>query len=226
MARIHTVTECDDEELARRIRPRDDVLVLEAESAHHELDDATRVSFEGTEGPFRQYRRELVVRPADDPRRHVVEQTVEFRPAIPYWSPLFIPLLKRVLRKGPAPGTTPWWATPDRLTPRHATVVSAMAVFNVVAGVFYGLLTQVLTFASADIGDGTRTEQTDLLAVARLGVVVTMAAMIVADRLGRRRVALMSLTTAGVLTVITALSPTLWAIGALQLVSRNLAVAG
>ena len=84
----------------------------------------------------------------------------------------------------------------------------------------------MLTFISADLGDGSHTEQTTLLAAARLGVVVTVVAMVFADRRGRRRVALWSFAAAGVLTVATAAAPSLWAVGALQLVARNLAVAG
>ncbi|HLU40958.1 MAG TPA: MFS transporter [Microthrixaceae bacterium] len=232
MARIHTVGECDADELARRLVPRDDVLVLEREVAC--AGDGPRegtpgpcgsATFEAEHGPFRRYERTLDWSPGTDGRLRV-EQVVEFVPAIPYWSPLFVPLLKRVLPRGPAPGTTPWWSTPDRLSPRQSTAVAAMAACNLVAGLLYGLLTQVLTFISADLGDGSRTEQTTLLAAARLGVVVTVVAMVFADRRGRRRVALWSFAAAGVLTVATAAAPSLWAVGALQLVARNLAVAG
>jgi MFS family permease len=242
MATIHTVFECDDDALAHRLAPRDDALVLE-----ERLDDGDRhdgadphegpdrhgdplpaegsAAFEATHGPFRRYRRTLTWTTAATGSTRA-EQRIEFEPAIPYWSRLYLPLLRRALPDGPPPGTTPWWSTPDRLSARQATVVSAMALLNLTAGLIYGLLTQVLTFIAADLGEGTRSEQTTLLAAARLGVVVTMVAMIVADRKGRRRVAIWSLAAAGVLTVITAVSPSLWVVGALQLVSRNLAIAG
>src|SRR5690606_30363740 len=116
MARIHTVGECDADELARRLVPRDDVLVLEREVAC--AGDGPRegtpgpcgsATFEAEHGPFRRYERTLDWSPGTDGRLRV-EQVVEFVPAIPYWSPLFVPLLKRVLPRGPAPGTTPWWS--------------------------------------------------------------------------------------------------------------------
>ncbi|MEX0767848.1 MAG: MFS transporter, partial [Microthrixaceae bacterium] len=47
-----------------------------------------------------------------------------------------------------------------------------------------------------------------------------------ADRLGRRKVALASFLVAATLTVLTAAAPSLWAVGALQFFSRNLAIAG
>lgn len=242
MARIHTVSESDCEQLAARLKPRDDVVVLErrtsdvgpageeaAPSNCGTIPGCGAVEFEAAEGPFRRYRRTVTWTPLDGTSptaRCRVEQTVEFSPAIPYWSGLFTPLLRRTLVDGPTPGTTPWWSTPDRLSPRQSTVIAAMAMFNLVAGLTYGLLTQVLTFVAADLGDGGRSEQTTVLAVARLGVVVTMVAMVLADRVGRRRIAIWSFAAAGVLTVLTAAAPSLWFVGALQLLSRNLAIAG
>lgn len=221
MALVHTVMECSAEELARRCAPRDDAIVLEQRV---EFGDDSAV-FESSEGPWHHYRRTLRWTPSAEDT-HRVDQHVEFRLAVPYWSALYAIPIRRALVDGPAPGTTPWWCTPNRLSPRQSTVVAAMAVFNLIAGLLYGLLTQVLTFVAADLGDGTRSEQTSLLAVARTGVVITLVAMVVADRRGRRTVAIWSFVVAGVLTIATAFSPTLWALGAVQLVSRNLAIAG
>lgn len=229
MPRTLLATECDAHELERLVAARDDVLVLEERTGAGEppCAGAGGARFEATEGPFRRYVRTVEWSPsAGTPGRFRVTQRVDFALAIPYWAPLFSPLFRRALRHGPTPGTTPWWATPDRLSPREATTVAAMALFNLTAGLIYGLLTQVLTFVAADLGDGTRSEQTTLLAVARLGVVVTIVAMVLADRHGRRRIAIWSFGVAGVLTVLTAASPSMWALGALQMVSRNLAIAG
>jgi MFS family permease len=223
MPRIHTVIEADATELARRVEPRDDVLVREAV-----LDrDHDHVELGVEAGPFLDYRRSVRWSPAPDaPDRFVVDERAEFRLAIPYWAPLFVPLVRRAVRDGIPRGTRPWWSTPDRLSPAQATTVATMALFNLVAGVLYGLLTQVLTFVSADLGDGRAGQQTALLSVVRIGVVITMAAMFLADRRGRRRVAIVSFTTAALLTVAGAFSPSWWAFGALQFVARNLAIAG
>lgn len=235
MARIHHVEQLDDVELARLVAPRDDVLVLErpvtAEGAGSIGSDVPHLPAEGNveltaeHGPFTSYRRRVSWQRGTSGRREVTQE-VEFRLAIPYWAPLYAPVVRRALRRGVRPGTTPWWSTPDRLSARQSTVVATMCLFNLVAGLLYGLLTQVLTFVAADLGDGSRSEQTSLLAVARLGVVVTVLAMVVADRKGRRRVAIWTFSAAGVLTVLTALAPSYWTVGGLQLVSRNLAIAG
>lgn len=238
MARIHHVEQLDDAGLARLVSARDDVLVLERTVAAHDAgssgpsapDDAVlpvegAVELTAEHGPFTDYRRRVTWQ-RTSPGHHEVTQEVEFHLAIPYWAPLYAPVVRRALRRGVRPGTTPWWSTPDRLSPRQSTVVAAMCLFNLIAGLLYGLLTQVLTFVAADLGDGSRSEQTSLLAVARLGVVVTVVAMVIADRKGRRKVAIWTFASAGVLTVVTALSPTFWTVGVLQMVSRNLAIAG
>jgi hypothetical protein len=221
MPRIHTVIEGDHHELARRVEPRDDAIVAERAGSvgdHH-------VELEAIAGPFSSYRRRVSWSAAADERVRI-SQEVEYRLAIPYWSRLYDPLVRRAVRNGVPPGTRPWWTTPDRLSPAQSTMVAAMAMFNLVAGLLYGLLTQVLTFVSADLGDGSAGQQTALLSVVRIGVVITMAAMFLADRKGRRRIEIVSFTAAALLTVLGAAAPTWWVFGALQFVARNLAIAG
>ena len=224
MGTVRTVEVCDGETLVAVLRPRDDVLV--AESAGPEVvRPSDRTRFDATDGPFANYRRTVAWTTREDGSVEVV-QDVEFRLAIPYWARLYDPLVRRAVRKGVPRGTRPWWTTPDRLSPAQSTMVAAMAMFNLVAGLLYGLLTQVLTFIAADLGDGSRAQQTDVLSAVRLGVVVTVVVMLFADRRGRRRIALWSFAIAAVLTVVTAAAPSLWAVAGLQLVARNLAIAG
>ncbi|MHB1140073.1 MAG: MFS transporter, partial [Microthrixaceae bacterium] len=153
-------------------------------------------------------------------------QDIDYRLAIPYWSWLYALPVRRTLPDGLPGGRRPWWSTPDRLSPTQATMVAAVTVFNMVGGLLYGLLTQVLTFVAADLGDGSRSQQTTLLAVVRVGVVVTIVVMVLADRVGRRRMGIAAFVGSAVLTLVTALAPSWWAVGALQFVSRNLAIAG
>lgn len=252
MARIHTVSNRDEASLIRQMRPRNDVMVAEAietggaeRAADREADhDAApteplpatgSVELVGTEGPFHRYRRSLrwsrtdpddadSAAGADSGFR--VEQTIDYELAIPYWGWLYALPVRRTLPGGLPGGRRPWWSTPDRLSPRQSTLVAAVTLFNLVGGLLYGLLTQVLTFIAADLGDGSTSEQTTLLAVVRIGIVVTMVAMTLADRVGRRRIAIWSFMVSAGLTLVTALAPTLFAVGALQFVSRNLAIAG
>ena len=203
--------------------PRDDVLV--AEAVAHEADGSVELT--ATQGPYRSYRR--IVRwstngPAAGKVR--VDQTIDYSLAVPYWAWLYRYPIRRTARTGLTPGTRPWWSTPDRLTPAQSTTVAAMCTFNMVAGVLYGLLTQILTFVSADLGDGSAGQQTTMLSVVRLGVVITIAAMAFADRRGRRTVAIWCFVVAGLLTLAGAVAPTWEVFGALQFVARNLAIAG
>jgi MFS family permease len=238
MTTIHTVSRCDGEELQRRLQPRDDVLIAEqldgdgaaAAAEHERLPDEGRVELEGVHGPFRRYRRTVAWRRAtghsDAAGDYECDQTIDYRLAIPYWGLLFALPVRRTLPNGLAPGRRPWWSTPDRLSAPQATMVAAVTLFNMIGGLLYGLLTQVLTFIAADLGDGSSSQQTTLLAVVRVGIVLTMGVMVLADRVGRRRIALAAFGGSALLTLVTALSPTLWLVGALQFVSRNLAIAG
>lgn len=235
MATIHTVSHCDEPELIERIRPRDDVLVAEQLVDATDETDGTaatgatlpttgRVELVGVDGPFRRYTRTLDWR--HEPGGYEVRQRIDYRLAIPYWGLIFALPVRRTLPLGLANDRRPWWSTPDRLSAQQSTMVAAVTLFNLVGGLLYGLLTQVLTFIAADLGDGSSSEQTTLLAVVRIGIVLTMGVMFLADRVGRRRVAVVSFVTSAALTLVTALAPSLWAVGALQFVSRNLAIAG
>ena len=237
MSTVRTSSVCGDDQLRAMLGPRDDALVLETPAddaevplsgVHPRRPDASqptgRAEFDCAHGPFAHYRRS--VRWSRDGASTHVDQIVEYRLAIPYWSRLYDPLVRRSLPRGIRPGARPWWTTPDRLSAGQSTMVASMAMFNLVAGLLYGLLTQVLTFIAADLGDGSRSQQTAVLSAVRLGVVVTVVVMLFADRRGRRRIAVWSFAAAAVLTVLTALAPTLWTVAALQLVARNLAIAG
>jgi MFS family permease len=236
MPRVHRHDEGDVEHLEQLLSPRDDVLVAERRVDPAIPEDASdvaagpgpqgRVEFEWAAGPFRRYHRAVRWSPAGAPGRIDIDQEFSYSLAIPYWSRLYEPVVRRALRNGIPAGVRPWWSTPDRLSPQQSTMVAAVTLFNLVAGLLYGLLTQVLTFVAADLGDGSAGQQATMLAVVRVGVVLTVLAMLLADRRGRRRIALWSFVIAAVLTLATAASPTWWLFGALQLVARNLAIAG
>ena len=222
---IHAEFDTDTAGLAERLRPRDDVLVLEAEVVDGTVGIDRRREFECAHGPFSRYRRTVEWSTAADDAVHLT-QTVEWTLAFPYWRWLYVPVMGRALRDGIPHGVHPWWMFPDRLSARQATVVATMAAFSVVAGLLYALLTQVLTFADADIGNGSSGQQAAVFAIVRVGVVVTMVAMVLADRVGRRRIAIWSFAVATALTIATAAAPGLGVLTALQLLSRNLAIAG
>lgn len=220
------------EHLAGRLAPRDDLAVLEVP-----LDEdpvvATpgegsacegRLAFGAADGPWSHYRRSIRWHRVGD--ELVVSQDVEWRLAFPYWRWLYRPLIGRALVDGIPRSARPWWLFPDRLSVSQARTVATMALFSLVSGLLYGQLTQVLTFASADIGDGSSGEQALIFALVRIGALLTAFVMIQADRFGRRRVALWAFGLAIVTSVLTAAVPSLGALTLLQALSRNLAVAG
>jgi MFS family permease len=218
------------ERLQERLRPRDDLLVRErpVEDAPAGPSSSPGSSgsrtFEAEHGPFTRYERRVEWRTDGDDV--VMSQRVDWRLAIPYWGWLYSPFVRRALHDGIAPGRRPWWLFPDRLSVRQARAVATMALFSLVAGLLYGQLTQVLTFASADIGDGTSGQQAAIFAFARIGAVLTAFMMFQADRFGRRRIALWAFGIAVALSAATALVPGLAALTVLQAIARNLAVAG
>jgi MFS family permease len=218
--------ELSGSQLLQQIAPRDDRLVLETTAEVGTPPDAAtegRVELTAVEGPFHEYRRVVEWERLPD-GRYRVRQRASFRPAMSVFGPLYIPLIRRALRTPPRQGWHPWWTMPDRLDARQSTVVAVMCLFHVVGGMLYGFLTNVLTFASADLGDGSAGEQSLVFVVTRFGAVLTLVVMASADRIGRRRVAVWSAAAAGVITVLSALSPTLWVLAGLQTLSRNLAI--
>ena len=86
------------------------------------------------------------------------------------------------------------------------------------------VLSQTLTFAADEFGHGN-TAQGIVLAVVRVGVLVALASVALADRHGRRRLLLAAGIASCVVTAVGALSPGLWFLGATQLLARGLSTA-
>jgi MFS family permease len=219
-------------ELELRLVPRDDVIVLEGlvedspprpQRSGTTIDPAGRSDYDALEGPFRHYRRTVEWRQGSEDR-YLVRQQVSFRPAMSVFGLLYTPLIRMSLRRPATRGRHPWWAMPDRLNAHQSTVIAVMCLFHVVGGMLYGFLTNVLTFASADLGNGSPGEQSLVFVVTRIGAVITLVVMAAADRVGRRRVAVWSAGLAAMLTVLSALAPSLWMLAGLQTLSRNLAI--
>lgn len=204
----------DGAALERLLRPRDDVV---AEAA------AGEGSFTAREGPVTRYERRVeVLGPDGDGVR--VRETFRFRLAVPYWRPLLTIAFRQALRHPPAAGRQPWWAPPGRLDARAATVLSALCLLSVVVGFLGTLLTQTLTFAAQEFGADGRAQGTVLAAV-RVGVVVSLAAMAVADRRGRRPVLIATVGASCLLAATGALAPSLFWLGTSQTLARGCSIA-
>ena len=206
-----TVHEVDDTGLAELRAARDDLVQEE----HRGSDRFTLAH-----GPFTCWERTLRVEPvADDTgsELHRVVETIDYRAAVGVWRPLFAWPLRRAVKRR----RTPWWAPPDRLDARAATVLSLLACIQVVDGYLGTVITQTITFA-ADEFDRGDTAQGVTLATVRLGIIVALAVVALADRRGRRRLLMATALLAVAVTALGALSPGLWFLGGTQLVGRGL----
>jgi MFS family permease len=166
-------------------------------------------AFTAAAGPVSGYRREVVVHrlPAD---RYEVSSVVRFGVAVPYFGPLFVPALRRALRRVPTTaGHQPWWAPPDPLDERAAGILGVLAAVSVVAGYLGTLLTQTITYASDDFDVVGDRAQGNALATVRVGIALALVLVAVADRKGRRAVLLLAAAGGCVLAATGALTPSL-----------------
>ena len=150
-------------------------------------------------------------------------ETTSYRLAVPVWAWLFHFPVRTALRRRQA-SYGYWWAPPDRLDARCSTVLGLLCTVQVVDGYLGTVLTQTLTFAADEFGHGN-TAQGNVLAAVRVGVLLALATVALADRHGRRRLLLASGIASCVITAAGALSPGLWFLGATQLVARGLSTA-
>ena len=216
--------EVDDAGLAA-LRTPGDGLVLEA------VDGPDR--FTCAEGPFEAYERTLDVAPAGD-GRHAVTETVRWTLAIPIWGGLFRPVVSRLLRRTeappPPPGpdeprpSAPWWSPPDRLDARAAQVLSRLCGLSLLAGYLGTVITQTITYAADEFG-ATKSGQGTTLAAVRVGVLLSLVLMGLADRHGRKRLLTWCAVGGAVTAAMGALSPNLAVLGTTQTFSRAFSTA-
>ena len=214
---VVVVHEVDERGLADLRSPRDDLV----RERGLEPASGSAKRFGLAHGPFHAWVRTLVVAPSDpatpDGRLSRVVETIEYRAAVGIWRPLFALPLRHAVRTR----KVPWWAPPDRLDARASRVLSLLACIQVVDGYLGTVITQTITFASDEF-HRSDTAQGVTLAVVRLGIVVALAVVALADRSGRRRLLMAAAVLAVATTALGALSPGLWFLGGTQLVARGL----
>ncbi|MBA2437322.1 MAG: MFS transporter [Acidimicrobiia bacterium] len=219
MTRVVTRVEGAAEDVEPWLEPRHD-LVGEAPA---ETTDGTLL-FVATHGPVERYRRRVTCEPLAGGHL-AVTSTTEFRLAIPYFGWLFaLPVRHALGRLRPA-GHQPWWAPPERLDARAASVLGVLAAASVVAGYLGTLLSQTITFAATEFGLVGARAQGNALAAVRLGVLVALVLVTLADRRGRRPVLLACAFGGCAMSLVGALAPSLAALSASQLLARAFATA-
>jgi MFS family permease len=215
MARVSTTYDVDDAGLAEVLSPRDDTV------AEAVIDDRT---FGLDHGPFDEYERSVEVVPLGG-GQHRVHETTTFRLAIPYFAPLFTGLYKHALKRSSGTrGHYPWWAPPDRLDARSSRVLALLCMLSIITGYLGSLISQTLTFAADEFDVGTDS-QGEVLAAVRLGAVLTLGIIALADRRGRRIVLVVGSIVGCVTAALGALAPNLFLLGTTQTFSRACALA-
>lgn len=205
MPRLTRLWTAEAAEAAGIRRPRADVVVEE---------QAGDGRFVATRGPFDGYERTVSDR--DD---GTVEEVVRYRLARGYLTVPFAWLYRAALRR-PGRPAPPWWAPPEVIDGRAAGTIGALCVIAVVVGYLGTLLTQTITFTADELG-ASDTAQGVVLAVVRVGVLVSVVLTGLADRQGRRRVLLWTASVGCVAAAAGALAPNLVGIGASQLAVRT-----
>jgi MFS family permease len=214
MARTLVTTTTDPAQAAVLLAPRDDLVRERVVGPGR---------FACAEGPFRQYERTTSSEEHDDGTVTVQEQT-DFRLALPVWTFLFTPLLRRALRERWEDGRTPWWAPPDRLDARQSTVLGLLCLFVIVSGYLGTVITQTLTFAADEFGS-SKADQGNVLSAVRVGVLVSLVVAAVADRRGRRLLLIAAALLGCVLTATGAFAPSLVWLGVSQTFARAMSTA-
>ena len=195
--------------------PRDDLMVLEEMTADGTLRDV--------EGAWTHWSRNVTISSRPDDDQVELTERIDFAPAIPVFGPVFAVLIASTLRKGPlSHGRVPWWSPPARMDPESIAALTSACLIGICAGFLSTVVTRVLTFAADDFGATSTGAQSTALAVIRSGVVLTLIIVALADRRGRRRLALASLWLAAGACALTALSPGLGAFTGAQVITRNL----
>ena len=167
---------------------------------------------------------------SQDQRRYTAEdglweltETIDYRLAVPAWGWLFYWPVRRALLNRQETHRY-WWAPPDRLDARCSTILALLCTIQVVDGYLGTVLTQTITFAADEFGHDN-TAQGIVLAAVRVGVLIALVTVALADRHGRRRLLLAAGIGSCAFTVLGALSPGLWFLGGSQLVARGLSTA-
>lgn len=200
----------DDAELARLRTPRTDLL-------RERSDGPDRFGIE--QGPFEHYRRVLEVTGRDD-GRHDVVQHIDYQLAVRYWRWLLhVPVRLRLDRPARA---RPWWAPPDALDARGAVALSTLTVVAVIGGYLSTLIGQTMTFAAEEFGSSERVQGVALAAV-RIGALIALAMVTLADRRGRRLVVVAACGLGIVASATGALAPSLATLTLTQIVGRSFA---
>jgi len=179
--------------------------------------------FRSAAGPIRSYRRAVEAVTAG-PGLSRVTQTVEYHRTIPLLGWLVaLPLRAELGRIAPI-DKPPWWGPPDVLDTNAWAAISALLTLAAALGYLGTLLTQTVTYSAKEFHAGTGAEGV-ALAVVRADIVISLGLVALADRHGRRVIALGAAAMGCGLTALGALAPSLAWLAASQILARGFVTA-
>src|SRR6266511_808683 len=132
------------------------------------------------DGPCVTYQRTL------HPHDGTLTETTHYQLDVPWFSWIFAPLVHRSLRRRDGVSRRPVWAPPDHLDAGQVRLLGLLAAASMVAAFANTLFTQTVNFAAKSFDVGDFGQGVSGVAV-RVGVVIALPFAILADRLGRRR---------------------------------------
>jgi len=181
--------------------------------------DAGNGRFEQAEGPFTEYVREV----RTDGGR--ISDTTRYRIVIPWFGWIFAWPIRATLRgRWRDDGSLPGWAAPDRLTPLQVKALGLLAAASMSGAFVNTLFTQTVNFAADDFGIGESSQAVAGVLV-RCGIVLALPFLVMADRIGRRRIIVLLAWLAPLCAALGALAPNFWVLTGSQMVGRPLGIA-
>ncbi|MBV9950373.1 MAG: MFS transporter [Acidimicrobiia bacterium] len=225
MATVVNSLVLDRSELDALLRPRGDVLVERAgPRSTSGPDGRIDAHFEVEHGPLRSYDRSVEATPRADGAFDVTERT-RFQMAIPLWGVLFVPLYRREIRRTTARDQPrqPFWAPPDPVDARAARVLGLLCTVALVAGYLGTVVTQTITYATDSFGTSDAAQGNTLAAV-RVGVLLSLVLVALADRQGRRRLVIASGIGSCLTCALGAAAPNMIVLAGTQVISRGLSM--
>jgi MFS family permease len=169
----------------------------------------------------REYRRTLRVEPRADGRFRV-DQRVELGGDADagMWDVLFATLLVAHLARVGPDTKPPFWFPPDKLDGQATAALSRIATLGFVLGYTTILLGQTITYAAQEFG-ANKAAQGVALASVRLDVVIALPLAFLADRKGRKWLAVNGTIAACLCSALGALAPNLVGLTATQVLARG-----
>jgi MFS family permease len=197
-----------------------DVVLQPRETTVREARDGP-ASFIAVDGMVREYRRTVTFEALDD-GRFDVRQRVEFDRGADtgMWDAIFGTALAAHLAKVGPDTKPPFWYPPDKLDARAVGVVARIATLTFILGYTSTLLTQTITYAAEQFG-ANKGAQGIALATIRVDVVIALPLAFLADRRGRRWLAINGTAAACALSALGALAPNLIGLTAAQVLARG-----